>query len=171
MNEKMTISMKLALAVLLLAVFAFMSAGEAQAKPEWLGVKIKSWSIRKVGDDPSKPGYYSLQLKITHTNNNDDRVITSIYDKTGKMTLKKDFVYANKKTTAVAVVNLKSTKVNKVDLTPGESTTLTYDLPITQCDNGLKGVGWSWSEANALLGSGGWKLTWSYDCQVKSKRE
>jgi len=171
MKERMTASMKLAMAVLMIMVFAFMSADEASAKPEWLGVKIKSWSIRKVGDDPGKPGYYSLQLKITHTNNNDGRVITNIYDKTGKMTLKKEHVYANKKATAVSVVNLKSTKNNKVDLTPGESITLTYDLPIMNCDNGLKGVGWSWSEANKLLGSGGWKLTWSYDCQVKSKKE
>jgi hypothetical protein len=162
---------RFALLAVLLAVLIAAFADTAAAKPEWIGVKIKSWSIRKVGDNAGKPGYYSLHLEVTHTNNSDDRVVTNIYDKTGKMTLKKGCVIAGKKTTAFSVVNLKSTKNNKVDLTPGESVTLTYNLPITNSDNGLKGVNWTWSEANKLLGSGGWKLTYSYDCQVKSRKE
>ena len=162
---------KFTLAAVLLAVFVAMFAGEAMAKPDWLGVKIRSWSIQKVGQNSGKPGYYKLNLEITHTNNNNDRVITAIYGKTGKFTLRKEFVYKGKKTTAFSVMNLKSDRTNNVDLTPGEATTLSYELSITHCDNGLKGVGWTWDEANRLLGSGGWKLTWSYDCSVKSKKE
>ena len=162
---------KFAVIALLFVVFVATFAGEAMAKPDWLGVKIRSWSIQKVGQNSSRPGYYKLHLEITHTNNNSDRVITNIYGKTGKFTLKKEFVYAGKKTTAFSVMNLKSDKNNEVDMTPGESYTITYDLPIESCDNGLKGVGWTWDESNRLLGSGGWKLTWSYDCSVKSKKE
>jgi hypothetical protein len=167
---------KFALAALAIAVFALAFAGEAQAKPEWLGLKLRKWSIVRTGNDPGKAGkggYYSLHLEITHSNNSDDRVITRISDKYGTMTLvKKEAQLAgNVRTTVRSTIELNSAKVNEVELTPGESITLIYDLRITDYALGVKGYDFDWEDINKQLGKKGWTLTWNYDCSVKSRKE
>ena len=167
------------LSAVLLMVFVMMSAGEAQAKPDWVGVKIKSWKIvRGSGKNVGEPNYYNLYLEITHTNNSRDRVVTALYEKTGQVTITRDFVLKSASTNwrainarAFSVVKINYAGTNNVDLTPGESKTLIYNIPINHCDSGVP-YNWTWSESNKLLGSGGWKISkWNYDVSVKSKRE
>ena len=157
---------KFALAAALLAIFVAAFAGEALAKPDWLSVKIKTWSIERGNSGPV------LNVSITHANNSKNREVTQISDKSGKFTLTKNHVYRGKTYTATCVVPLSSDKVNKVELSPGESTSLSYSLPIKSVENGINGYSWSSSEATQFVLSGGWKISsWNYDCSVKSQKE
>ena len=156
---------KYALAAVWLAVFVAAFAGEALAKPDWVSIKIQSWSVKEVN------GSWKLRLAITHTNNSDNRVVTNIYDKYGTFTIKKQYLHNGKEATASCKMTLKSNKNNEVNLTPGESSTLNYELPIKTFDNGVKGLPVDLNEVNRMLRAGGWKLTWNYDCSMKSEPE
>jgi hypothetical protein len=165
---------KVSLAALLLVFFTVAFAGEALAYPDWFAVKTRTWSVQKAGSDSSKAGYYKLHLEVTHINNSKDRVVTNISDKYGKITLTAEYMLGNKskKYTMVSDLTLRSSKNSQVTMTPGETYTLTYDIPINDLENGIEDVGWSWKQANAYLAQvKKWKLSYTYDCAVRSEPE
>jgi len=155
--------MKLAVTVLLLVVFAFMSADEAQAakKPSWVKTSVAKWSVTKnpKQTDLNKPGYWIVNVSIKHTNNSKDQVITTFYDKSGTLTVNCEG--------ASGIAEIKSTKVNRASVDPGSSYTLSYSFPITKFSGNYEP-----GTINSRIRDNnpkGLKLNWSYDVAIKSE--
>ena len=149
------------LMLLVLAGGMFLPGADARAadKPKWLGTKIVEWKL--VRNEKVKGlhqlGYYNFYVKIRHTNNSSDRVVTALYDKKGTFTIITD--------TAKATLPLRSTKLNRVSLDPGQSYNLFYTLPITKFEPGTLP-----SQGNGSLKSNKKRIKWSYDLKVKSEK-
>jgi hypothetical protein len=163
--------MRFVLAVMLLAVCALVFGGEAAAKPSWLKT---TWSSKIVvtGKDKTKGDYLSVRISIKHTNNGDE-IITSFFNKTLKM------VSTVKDYTSKGEYTLKSTKVNKAEVYPGQSYTLSYDIPLNgliQTRSSGNRSGWQYTNEDMLRKdySDAKKLTDGlkcnlYDVQVRTK--
>ena len=180
-------NMKFAVAVILLAIFAAVSAEEAlaAAKPSWVGW---SWNVALVKNPNVKnvkmstADYWVLKITVTHKNNSSDRDITAFYDKTLTFyaTMSNNLTWASQRGKAVKYT-LKSTKVNNVEVWPAKSYSLTYFMPVknlispggTYRNNLGQTNNASWSELNDNLqrmginAFGSRKL--SYDVNVRSK--
>ena len=132
----------------------------AAETPKWLGTKIVEWKLLKSGKSMGDMGAMNLFVKIRHTNNSKDRVITAFYDKKGYFEIEGDSVEVR--------ARLQSSKVNRVNVDPGESFNLTYTLPITECLNNFNDI----SAMNHRL-SGSIKYfkirKWGYTVGVKSE--
>lgn len=149
----------------LVACLLFAVPGEALAapsKPTWVETKIVSWKIvrNKNVTSQNDSGYYAVEVKIRHRNTSTDKIIKSFYDKVGTVTVK----------TSITQLTgaLRSTKVNRVSMDPGQSFDLLYTLPLTSRDGGNT----HWSIINSELGkkieSKSNKVTkWTYDLKVK----
>ncbi|MDL2268100.1 hypothetical protein LJC46_09000 [Desulfovibrio sp. OttesenSCG-928-G15] len=139
---------------------------EAANKPKWLHTKILKWSIKKnaKATDNSKGGYYELHLEIRHTNTSADKVVTTLYDKTGSFILSGG-VEVGSTLRAEVSAPLRSTKVNRVSLDPGQGITLTYTLSI----NKNHSTEW-WRKINEAISQKLFKIkSWTYDLKVKSR--
>lgn len=114
------------LMLLLLAGGMFLPAGDAWgAQGHAVATKLVEWKLvrnEKV-KDIAQPGYYSLFVRMNHTNSTNSLVVKTIHNKRGSFTI----TAGSSKIT----VPLKSVKVNRVSLDPGQSIKLHYTLPIT----------------------------------------
>jgi hypothetical protein len=152
-DEKMPILKNIPLSrrvfVLLCMLFAMMAttlvlpedAWAAAKRPKWVSTKVVKWQVQKSKTIPyNKPGHVILSVEIQHKNNSTDKVITRIYDKLLSITL-------NDSSGSQAAI--KSNKVNKVSVEPGQTCTLRYPMPVM-----LQKKGSNWSVVNKnLLGN------------------
>lgn len=137
----------------------------AADKPKWLQTKIASWSIKKSGKvkNSNAAGYCEIHVSINHKNTSSDRIVTALYDKTGSFTLSVLMGIAVRDN---VTATLRSTRVNRVSLDPGQSITLKYMLLINKREANAS----AWSYINDGLLKRGPKIArWSYDVKVKSK--
>ena len=122
---------KFALTAVLLAVFVAMFAGEALAKPDWIGCSYTP-SLVVTGKDAGKADYYSVKIVVDYKNNNKQgKVVTKIFDKT--LTLSAQINNPRfKMNKSSATGTIKSSKVNDCQIYPGQTYSLAYFIPISQ---------------------------------------
>jgi hypothetical protein len=130
----------------------------AAKRPQWVSTKLTKWYIKKNEEqtNDSKAGYAVLYIEMEHTNNSTDKIITRLYDKSGSFTVS----YLGRK----EIMPLKSVKVNRVYIEPGQKHTLFYSIPFKQPLSGY------WSITNKNLLSKQVKkviTTFTYDVAVK----
>lgn len=116
--------------VMILTLFGILALSqEALAKPNWVANPY-SYKIIKVGKDKNKPGYYAIKFSIGHKNNSKQgKIITSIFDKTLKVYFTIDHLGRLGDKCNFSIIQ-KASKVNKVEIYPGQSTNLTYTVPL-----------------------------------------
>jgi hypothetical protein len=150
---------RFALLAVLLAVLIAGFAGEAAARPKWLGTKLK-WNA-KIGNPAGLEGDWTLSVTIE--NDSDDRIVTQLSEMKGSATFTVTWYNGqnhgskpDNKTTKT--LNFSSNKAYKVELTPGESKTYTWKI-----HNQLsRYMGY---DAKCKLEK------WSFDCSAKSRKE
>jgi hypothetical protein len=139
-KEKMSVSIKRGLLVLMLAVFALTFAGEAQARPDWIKCSYTP-SIVVTGQNKGKSDYLSLKIVVEYTNNNPDgAVIAKIFNKTLTFSATSQYSSSNKEK---AKGTVKSTKVSGVEIYPGQSTKLWYLIPVNKLGLGVGNANWT----------------------------
>ncbi len=128
--------------VLLAAAFLFCGvASQAQAAP------VLTWKVEKFSHAVNKdhPGlkdknHLLLRVYILYKNVSSDQIVTAIFDKTlkveGSVKYASDYVDNVTHTRSsfgysVKIDNFRSTRVNKVELYPGQTIVLHYDLPLS----------------------------------------
>jgi hypothetical protein len=176
----MAIKVKIMLTGLLL--FVLLGAGDALAKPQWLKCSFTP-SIAITGKNPNAHDYYSLKIVVRHANKSEDKIVKAIFDK--KLEFSAVFNAGNKNECEVV---LKSTKVNKMELYPGQTIKLTYIVPLSKL-KGMKYVNWAMvnniisgnglRKINRVKGKDGkslpnmWlvfdKRKYGYDCKVRTE--
>lgn len=139
MQQKGWITMgksKIALKALFLFIFAFLflSAEEVAARPQWLKVDCTPYIV-VTGKNPQASDYYSLKIVVEHINKSDNEIITAIFDKKLIFSALFNAGYSTSECTAV----LRSTKVSKVEIYPGQSVKLAYQIRL---DTFIKNVNW-----------------------------
>lgn len=125
------------LAVILFTVFCVFSLGQnAFSAPKWIKITYSKPTLQVVGKDKNNSGYLALKVSVIHKNNSKNgEVITAIFDKElGISYTIRNYIglgsKGNRFTTSV-----KSNKVNKVDIYPGQKFTLYYLVPIQSKGN------------------------------------
>ena len=161
------------LTLLFLLGLALFLTGEAEAKPKWMKSTISGPKLVKTGDNINYGNYYSLRFSVKHTNDHPDgKIVTAIFDKTLKLWNAECIIDQ-----VVSKIDYthRSTKVNKMELYPGQSQTLTYSIPL---DKFFKSKNWKAfnQKANSFKWVGKKKqnngkmvYSWSYDYQVTTK--
>ena len=149
--------------VLLFAALLCLSA-PAMARPNWIGIKGKYSIVRNEKQkNPRAKDYKQIRFSVTYTNNSSDKIVTAIFNKTLSVSCTafyKWLVYNDSAGTIKA--SIKSTRVSKMELYPGQSTSMYYLLPINiQNADHL-------SHFNKDGGSIK-DIKWSHDFQVSSK--
>ncbi len=126
-------------------LFAFSAeANPSYSHPNWIKVSGNLSFVRNPKVNNIKhPDYWQVQLTVTYKNNSNDKILTRLFKKdilvdfsmsaidptAYTLNAKRQKVY-RKVTTHVISPKVSSTKVNKVELYPGQSTKLTYILPL-----------------------------------------
>ena len=147
-------------------------AQQTKGRPDWLAWKWDSWKFVATGKDSRSADYYSLRIGIKHTNNSSGKDVTTIYKKTltFSATVKQETWDMTNGGKAVKKT-INSEKVNNVDLWPGNSYSLYYDIPIKDLITAS-----NWANLNNSITT--YKKTPSqffsntkvtYDCYVKTK--
>ena len=159
--------------LLLIGLVLFLG-GKAEAKPTWIKSTISAPKVVKTGDNINYGNYYSLKFSVKHTNNHPDgKIVTAIFDKTLKLW---DAECSIKYTVSKINYTLRSSRVNKMELYPGQSYSLAYSIPL---DKLFKNVS-NWKDLNKNINTFKWSgkkkmsngkmgFTWSYDYQVTTK--
>lgn len=115
-------------AVMVITIFgilAFSQEALASPYPKWIKATY-TWKIVKVGKNKNKPGYYAIKIFMNHKNNNKNgKIITAIFDKTLELSYRIPSCWSKSFSTTI-----KASKVNKVEIYPGQSHTLTYLVPL-----------------------------------------
>ena len=161
---------KRSFSILLLITALLCFAAPSWARPNWVSTNAK-WSIvrNEKQNDPKANNYYYLKASVTYTNNSEDKIILSIFGKTLNATGTVYYwdKYNTGNTAGTLNSSIKSTKVNNMNLYPGQSTSLYYLFPFngklpylsafnTNRKNGRK--------------SGVRDIKWSHDFKVSTKR-
>ena len=128
---------KIALKALFLFIFALLSlsAEEVAANPKWLPVDCTPYIV-VTGKNPQASDYYSLKIVVEHNNKSDNEIITAIFDK--KLIFSAVFNGGYGASVECQAV-IRSTKVNKVEIYPGQSVKLAYQIRL---DAFIKNVNW-----------------------------
>ena len=100
------------------------------------------------GKNPEASDYYSLKIVVEHINKSDNDIITAIFDKKLIFSAVFNAGYTAGECTAV----LRSTKVSKVEIYPGQSVKLAYQIRL---DTFIKNV--NWVPINSYIGKKGLK--------------
>ncbi|MBQ9527549.1 MAG: hypothetical protein IJR68_08055 [Fretibacterium sp.] len=154
---------KRSLSVVLLFAALLCVSAPALAYPKWVGVKGK-WSIvrNESQKDPNAKDYKKIKVSVTYTNNSRDKIITAIFNKTLSMEggLKVKWDGGGRYGAEPIKASIKSTRVSKMELYPGQSTSMYYLLPV----NGTSHLR-DFNKYGADLGINKW---W-HDFQVSSK--
>ena len=114
---------------------------QAQAAPvlTWKVMKI-SPAVDKDHPSPKDKKHLNLHVSIQYRNVSNDQVVTAIFDKTiraeGSVTYASSYVdnvYHSRGTFGYSfkIDDFRSTRVNKVELYPGQTIQLGYDLPLS----------------------------------------
>ncbi len=164
--------------VLLLCLSAVFGAVPSQAYPNWIGVKSGTWDIVR-----DKYSYRDkVRIPVTYTNNSRNKIITMFFNKTVSTSFdvhakvkKKDgntfYVRPNYvkqveiKMGSFNFKDLRWTDLNKVQLYPGQSWSMTYSFFIKVPD---KTGGYDlkdYTRGNPYLKN----IRWNHDFQVQSK--
>jgi hypothetical protein len=134
--------------------------GAAHARPNWVGITAKV-SMMKTGKNINAAGYWTARVTVTYKNNSRDKIITVIFNKTGTITIQDSGGQGY-------IVDTNSSKANKMELYPGQSTKLHYDRQITRLSSPYPGA--TWKDINSRFLKMKVKIVrWSHDFQVRSK--
>ena len=153
----------------------FVEQSMAQGRPDWLAWKWDSWKFVVTGKDIKKDDYYSLRIGIKHTNNSSSKDVTAIYKKTltFSATVNNNLTWVTNQGKAVKKT-ITSDKINNIDIWPGNSYTLYYDIPVKDLIPASYGYASHWENYNKDLATqkpgnyfSNTKVT--YDCYVKTK--
>jgi hypothetical protein len=164
-KDNVKTSGKVAALALLLVAFTVALAGEAQAKPKWLGVKLTNWTQEYTNSEKTYDleGDWTFEIRIT--NNSDDRIVTQLSEMKGEATFTQLWYStpyrdsgAKRDCKNVTKVTFGSNKPQKVKLTPGESKTFRYRVHAQVHPK------WAY-EVQATFNK------WTFDCSAKSKKE
>ena len=157
---------KRSLSVVLLFAALLCVSAPALAYPKWVGVKGK-WSIvrNESQKDPNAKDYKKIKVSVTYTNNSKDKIVTAIFNKTLGMSATLN-IYTDSfhyfTDTATTKANIKSTKVSKMELYPGQSTSMYYLFPINIPSSAMNYLN--------SYGIARWDINkWWHDFQVSSK--
>ena len=118
--------------ILLTAFCTFSFAQDAFSAPKWIKVTYSKPTLQVIGKDKNNSGYLALKVSVTHKNNSKKgEVIKAIFDKT----LQVSYTlgpgrYTSLSNTVNVTSRVKSNKVNKVEIYPGQKFTLYYLVPI-----------------------------------------
>ncbi len=132
-------------AAMLLAAFCiFALSQDAFAKPDWMQVKYSYPTLVFAKNKKNNQlGYLILKFTTTYINNNKEgKIVTAIFDKNMRVTY--DYCpYANKSASSCykGSAGWKSSKVNKVEIYPGQKWTSTWTIPLDRMPGNLTNVG------------------------------
>ena len=125
----MTSKAKYWLTGVLLLLFVLLPVRQALATPQWLKCSFTP-SIIVTGKNPNASDYYSLNIMVKHLNKSDDKIITAIFDK--QLIFSALFDGNHDKRYKIA---MKFTKVNKMELYPGQIFNLAYAIRLDKIVN------------------------------------
>jgi hypothetical protein len=187
MGKHLLENIKYSWLLMVVLIFVFMTAGEAWAKPNWVGVKFTGWSVRvQKGQKITSGNYLHLVLKFDIKNNSKSGdIITAIYNRKiswkGNATIpalvyRQRSGYSVEESTTIENVSLKNlhysmtgAKPYKGEWYPGQVYKYEHTIPLSKI---IKPVG-SWKNTNTGWRKKGAKFAmkeYSLDFQVRTKK-